>query len=71
MTHTPRRWTAPDGSFVSCSEKLKVLEQNLLEFEQMVTDILEDAALMGCDVEQVRGVLTEKLGDVVIRYGTK
>ena len=53
---------------MSCLEKLKVLAQNLQEFEEMAQDILEDAALMGCDVEQVREALTARLAEVRIRY---
>ncbi|HTH17428.1 MAG TPA: hypothetical protein VL974_12295, partial [Magnetospirillum sp.] len=58
----------PEGELVGCLEKLKVLEQNLAEFEEMAMDILEDAALMGCDVEQVRGALSERLAEIQIRY---
>ena len=61
-------WRTPDGEPVSCLEKLKVLAQNLNEFEEMAQDILEDAALMGCDVEQVRAVLRERLTEVHVRY---
>lgn len=61
-------WLTPNGEPVSCLEKLKVLAQNLHEFEEMAQDILEDAALMGCDVEQVRAVLSERLHEVHIRY---
>lgn len=61
-------WRTPAGEPVSCLEKLKVLAQNLQEFEEMAQDILEDAALMGCDVEQVRNALTERLLDVRVRY---
>lgn len=61
-------WRTPEGEPVSCLEKLKVLTQNLQEFEEMAQDILEDAALMGCDVEQVRGALTECLAAVQVRY---
>lgn len=61
-------WRTPDGEPVGCLEKLKVLAQNLQEFEEMAQDILEDAALMGCDVEQVRAVLAERLAEVHIRY---
>lgn len=61
-------WRTPDGEPVSCLEKLKVLAQNLQEFEEMAQDILEDAALMGCDVEQVREALTARLAEVRIRY---
>ncbi|MGE5475897.1 MAG: hypothetical protein ACM3Q1_04530 [Bacteroidales bacterium] len=61
-------WRTPDGEPVSCLEKLKVLAQNLQEFEEMAQDILEDAALMGCDVEQVREALSSRLAEVRIRY---
>jgi len=50
-------WRQPDGSPVSCLEKIKVLNENLAEIEQMAQDALEDAILMGCDEVQVRGVL--------------
>ena len=50
-------WRQPDGSPVSCLEKIKVLNENLAEIEQMAQDALEDAILMGCDESQVRGVL--------------
>ncbi|MCR6630850.1 MAG: hypothetical protein NVV74_12825 [Magnetospirillum sp.] len=61
-------WLTPEGEPVSCLEKLKVLEQNLQEFAEQAQDILEDAALMGCDVEQVRGALAERLAEVQVRY---
>jgi hypothetical protein len=64
-----RVWRTPQGRPVSCAEKLKVLEQNLAEFEALALDLMEDAALMGCDVEQVRQVLHERLGAVKVRYG--
>jgi len=61
-------WRRDDGSPIACLEKIKVLTQNLSEFEEMAQDILEDAALMGCDVEQVRAVLSERLQHLRIRY---
>lgn len=62
------RWLTPEGRPVSCAEKLKVLEQNLAEFESVGQDILEDAVLMGCDVEQVRMVLAERLQALTVSY---
>jgi len=50
-------WREPDGTPVSCLEKLKVLEENLVENSRHVQDALEDAVLMGCDEIQVREVL--------------
>lgn len=69
MNHQLRRvWRNPHGQPVACAEKLKVLEQNLAEFEAMARDMLEDSALMGCDVEQVRAILHEHLDTVVVDY---
>ena len=57
--HTKRLqivWRKPDGSAVSCQEKLKVLSENLEELRQCFQDAFEDALLMGCDEAQVREV---------------
>ncbi len=50
-------WRQPDGSPVSCAEKLKVLNDNYAELRQIAQDALEDALLMGCDEQQVREAL--------------
>ena len=55
----PPTWRAPDGTPVACVEKIKVLNENILEIRQMCQDALEDAVLMGCDEEQIRAVLLE------------
>lgn len=52
-------WRQPDGKPVSCVEKIKVLNENLTEIQQMAQDALEDAILMGCDEGQVREVLRD------------
>ncbi len=56
----PEIWRAPDGSALSCREKIKVLNENLEELQQMAQDALEDAIIMGADEKQIRAVL-EKL----------
>ncbi len=55
----PPVWQGPDGKPVSCLEKIKVLNQNLEEIRQLCADAVEDAVLMGCDPEQIRGVLRQ------------
>ena len=50
-------WTTPEVAPVSCTEKIKVLNENLGEIHGMVQDAFEDAVLMGCDEAQVRDVL--------------
>lgn len=50
-------WRQPDGAPVACQEKIKILNENLAELQQVAQDALEDAILMGCDEAQVRAVL--------------
>lgn len=52
-------WRAADGSVVSCTEKVKVMTENLQELQQVAQDAFEDAILMGCDEQQVRAFLVE------------
>jgi hypothetical protein len=49
-------WRQPDGTPVSCAEKLAVLNENLEEIRAFCQDAFEDAILMGCDEAQVRRV---------------
>lgn len=53
----PRRWLQPDGSPISCREKLKVLEENWAELETVLREAYEDAVLMGVDPEAMRADL--------------
>lgn len=50
-------WLSPDGAPVACVEKIKVLNENILEIREMCQEALEDAVLMGCDEQQIREVL--------------
>ncbi len=53
----PEVWHAPDGTALSCRDKIKVLNENLEELQQMAQDALEDAIIMGADEAQIRDVL--------------
>lgn len=53
------RWKRPDGSLVACTEKIKVLRENLNELRQVAQDAFEDALLMECDEEQIRAVFLD------------
>ena len=54
-------WKRPDGSIVACTEKIKVLGENLEELRQMAQDAFEDALLMECDEAQTRAVFAEMI----------
>lgn len=50
-------WRTREGGVVSCVDKLKVLNENFAEIEQMCQDAFEDALLMGCEEAQIREAL--------------
>ena len=58
-------WVQPDGSPVSCVEKIALLNDNLGLLRQECQDVLEDAVLMGCDEQQVRDVLHDVVENIV------
>ncbi|MDY0883714.1 hypothetical protein ACFPL7_15410 [Dongia soli] len=64
----PPLWRQPDGKPVSCVEKIKVLNQNLTELQQMAQDLVEDAILMGCDETQIRAVLDQMIAGLKNPY---
>lgn len=47
-------WRYESGSVITCTEKLKVLNENLVEFRQVAQDALEDGVLIGCSEQQLR-----------------
>lgn len=60
----PDEWLGPDARPLSCTEKIKVLNENILEIRQMARDALEDGVLMGADPAQVRDVLARSVRDL-------
>jgi hypothetical protein len=61
-------WKTPKGEPLACVEKIKVLNQNIAEIEQLARDALEDAVLMGCDETQVRAVLHDLVERLAVRF---
>lgn len=60
MSNDEKRWAVwlrDDGSVVSCTEKVKVMNENLDELRQMAQDLLEDALLMEVSEAQIREIL--------------
>ena len=61
-------WRTPEGEPVSCVEKIKVLNENLVELRAMAQDALEDAVLMGGDERQFRAVLADLIASLTNPY---
>ncbi|WP_027469321.1 hypothetical protein [Deefgea rivuli] len=55
------RWVRDDGSVVSCTEKVKVMNENLDELMQMAQDLFEDGLLMEVSETQMRDVLMQMM----------
>jgi uncharacterized protein (UPF0335 family) len=53
----PAHWPQPDGTPLSCREKLKVLAENHAELAQTMQDVFEDAVLMGVDEAAMRAII--------------
>lgn len=58
MISPPTVWPQPDGTPVSCREKLKMLAENHAELAQALQDAFEDAVLIGVDERAMRGILS-------------
>lgn len=54
-----RIWPQEDGKPVTCQEKLRMLEENWQEVQQVLADAFEDAVLMGVSEQVMRERLAE------------
>lgn len=74
MSNDEKRWAVwrrDDGSIVSCTEKVKVMNENLDELKQMAQDLFEDALLMEIAEGQIREVLHELIKRLANPYGLR
>ncbi|XXQ68089.1 hypothetical protein ACKLNO_10895 [Neisseriaceae bacterium B1] len=62
------KWFGDDGTPVSCTEKIKVMNQNMDELYQTAQDAFEDALLMGCSEVQLRDYLAQLMAAVENPY---
>ena len=59
-------WLQEDGQPVSCQEKIRILEENWKEVQQIVQDAFDDAVLMGVSAQVIR----EKLVHYILALKT-
>lgn len=57
MKQKPTVWRRDDGTIVACTEKIKVMTENLNELKQVAQDALEDGLLMEVSEAQMRETL--------------
>ncbi len=56
------RWKDDHNKIIICEEKIKVMQENFLELQQIAQDMFEDAILMDINPNQVK----EAMHDVII-----
>ncbi|MEN9880778.1 MAG: hypothetical protein RIQ55_1424 [Pseudomonadota bacterium] len=61
-------WRKPSGAPVSCTEKIKVLNENYEELRTLAQEALDDALLMGCSEQQIRDILRQMIDDLSTTY---
>jgi hypothetical protein len=54
-------WKSQSGELISCSEKLKVLNQNLEEILSIYKDALEDAILFGVSPDSFKQIIINEM----------
>lgn len=61
-------WLSPEGQPVACVEKIKVMNENLSELQQLAQDAFEDTILMGCDPAQVQHFMMQMMQNLQNPY---
>ncbi|MFV2029448.1 hypothetical protein [Neisseria sp. S1] len=62
------KWYDDNGQIVSCTEKIKVMQENMSELYQTAQDAFEDALLMGCNESQLRDYLSRLIENLENPY---
>ena len=52
-------WKTKTKEIISCDEKLKILNENLVEIENLCQGAMDDAILMGCDEKDFKSKVIE------------
>lgn len=61
-------WLSSEGGVIACTEKLKVLAENMADLRLLAQDALEDAVLMGCDETQFKAAMLQLIGGLSSGY---
>lgn len=61
-------WRTEEGKPIPCVEKIKVMNENYLELQQLLRDFLEDGVLMGCAEQDLRGAICQLVETVALNY---
>ena len=54
----PNLWKSSDNSKISCKEKIVVLNNNIIELQNLINQVYDEAILMGVDKKQIEKVIS-------------
>jgi uncharacterized protein (UPF0335 family) len=55
----PDFWRTSNNSKISCKEKIVILNNNVIELQNLINQIYDEAILMGVDKEQIKKVIND------------
>lgn len=61
-------WHRSNNEIISCTEKIKVMRENIEELQQVIQDAYEDALLMDVDSEQIKQFLIKMIQNLESPY---
>lgn len=61
-------WHRENGEVISCTEKVKVMRENIEELRQVIQDAYEDALLMDVDPKQIKKFLISMIDNLENPY---
>ena len=64
-------WYSKDRKIISCDETNKVLNENHSEVQSLIQNAFDDAILMGCDEEDVKGKIINLVNNLEFSLGKK
>ena len=53
----PDFWKTSNNSKISCKEKIVILNNNIIELQNLINQIYDEAILMGVDKQQIKKVI--------------
>ena len=55
----PKYWLGKNKLKISCKEKIKILNENIDELNEMISEVYDEAILLGIDEKQFKDVLLD------------
>ena len=55
----PDFWKTSNNSKISCKEKIVILNNNIIELQNLINQIYDEAILMGVDKQQIKKVINK------------